>query len=73
MTETEITVYDELDAYGKPVGVGQVFKNELAGMKKERKQKVDFKGMFEKICESADSSTPFETAAVEQISMSEVT
>ena len=49
MTETEITVYDELDAYGKPVGVGQVFKNELAGMKKERKQKVDFKGMFEKI------------------------
>ncbi len=72
MTETEMTVYDELDEYGKPVGIGQVFKNELAGMKKERKQKADFKGMFEKICESADSPTPFGTAAAEQISMSEV-
>ena len=73
MTETEITVYDELDEYGKPVGIGQVFKNELACMKKERKQKVDFKSMFEKICESADSPTPFGAAAAEQMSMSEVT
>lgn len=55
VTETEITVYDEgLDKYGKPQGLGQIFKNELAEKKKENKPKVDFKSMFGKICQSSD-------------------
>ncbi len=53
VTETEITVYDEgLNNYGRPQGLGQVFKNELANLKKESKPKVDYKSMFSKICES---------------------
>lgn len=67
MTETEVIVYDEIDEYGKPVGVGQVFKNELAGKTFERKQRADFKGMFGKICEDADSPTPFDHPAAEQL------
>ena len=67
MTETEVIVYDEIDEYGKPVGVGQVFKNELAGKTFERKQRADFKGMFGKICEDADSPTPFVHPAAEQL------
>ena len=55
VTETEITVYDNgLDKYGKPQGLGQVFKNELAEKKKESKPKIDFKSMFGKICQSSD-------------------
>ena len=55
VTETEITVYDNgLDKYGKPHGLGQVFKNELAEKKKESKPKIDFKSMFGKICQSFD-------------------
>lgn len=54
VTETEITVYDEgLDKYGKPQGLGQVFKNELAEKKKELKPKIDYKSMFGKFCESS--------------------
>ncbi|MCM1440222.1 MAG: replication protein [Roseburia sp.] len=52
VTETEVTVYDEIDNYGKPQGVGQVFKNELADKKNETKPKVDYKSMFGKICEN---------------------
>lgn len=54
VTESEITVYDEgLDKYGKPQGLGQVFKNELAEKKKEFKPKIDYKSMFGKFCESS--------------------
>lgn len=54
VTETEITVYDEgLDKYGRPQGLGQVFKNELAEKKKELKPKIDYKSMFGKFCESS--------------------
>lgn len=52
VTETEVIVYDEIDNYGKPKGLGQVFKNKLAEMKKETKPKVDYKSMFGKICET---------------------
>ncbi len=66
VTETEIIVYDEgLDKYGKPQGLGQIFKNELAEKKKELKPKIDYKSMFGKICESsADGNDVF---AVEQL------
>ena len=67
VTETEITVYDNgLDKCGRPQGLGQVFKNELADMKKESKPKVDFKSMFGKICESsADGADIFNSSAVQ--------
>ena len=66
VTETEVIVYDEgLDKYGKPQGLGQNFKNELADKKKELKPKVDYKSMFGKICESsADGEDVF---AVKQL------
>ncbi len=66
VTETEIIVYDEgIDKYGKPQGLGQNFKNELADKKKELKPKIDYKSMFGKICESsADGADVF---AVEQL------
>lgn len=66
VTETEVIVYDEgLDKYGRPQGLGQNFKNELADKKKELKPKIDYKSMFGKICESsADGEDVF---AVEQL------
>ncbi|MDE6667677.1 MAG: hypothetical protein K2K38_04950 [Clostridia bacterium] len=66
VTDTEVIVYDEgLDKYGKPQGLGQNFKNELADKKKELKPKVDYKSMFGKFCESSvDGSEVF---AVEQL------
>lgn len=68
VTETEITVYDEgLDSYGKPQGLGQIFKNELADKKKENKPKVDFKSMFGKICESPDDGVDLFPPTSEQI------
>lgn len=39
VTESEVTVYDEIDKNGKPQGLGQVFKNELADKKKKINQK----------------------------------
>ena len=67
VTETEVVVYDEgLDKYGKPQGLGQVFKNELADKKKESKPKFDFKSAFGAICESPDDSTDiFNSSAVQ--------
>lgn len=58
MTESEITVYEELDKFGKPVGLGQVFKNELAGMKYERKKTTDFKAIFGRFCENVSAEMP---------------
>ncbi len=52
VTLERITIYDDLDEYGKPVGVGRVFKNELAELTKEKTQKTDFVSAFEKICET---------------------
>lgn len=68
VTETEITVYDEgLDKYGKPQGLGQIFKNELADKKKESKPKVDFMSMFGKICENSSGATNIFSEGVEQL------
>ncbi len=68
VTETEITVYDEgLDKYGKPQGLGQIFRNELADMKKEFKPKFDFKSAFGKICESSSDNYDIFSAKAEQL------
>ena len=54
MTMDEITVYsDGVDDKGNPQGLGRVFKNELAGIKKAEKKKTDFNSIFEKICENS--------------------
>ena len=67
VTDKEITVYDDgIDGYGKPKGLGQVFKNELADMKKENKPKFDYKSAFGKICESSADSEEIFPQATEQ-------
>lgn len=48
--EKEIIVYDGLDINGKPIGVGHVYKNELAERKQENKPKIDIVSVFDKIC-----------------------
>ncbi len=51
MTKTEIFVYKELDKYGKPKGVAQVLKNELAEKHEEKKEQRDFGALFAEMCE----------------------
>ncbi len=53
LTPEEITVYHEIDQYGRPSGVGQVFVNEVAALKKAKTEKRDFGAVFGKICEPA--------------------
>ena len=53
--DTEITVYsDGVGKDGKPAGIGQVFKNEVYGLRQEKKPKLDYQFIFGKICESVD-------------------
>ena len=53
VTESEVTVYNRIDNFGKPVGRGYVYKNELVNLKKElSKEKVDIKSTFDQFCES---------------------
>lgn len=50
----EILVYDEgLDEYGKPKGIGRMYKNTLIESIQKKQQtvkKMDFNAMFEKLC-----------------------
>ncbi len=55
VTHEEITVYDEIAYDGRPKGIGTVFKNELASRPKEEKKKTNFRAMFGKICEPAET------------------
>lgn len=64
VTPEDITVYNELDDKGKPKGIGQVFKNELAEKAKERPQRTDFGEVFGKFCENADFPAQSEQPAV---------
>ncbi len=51
VTEKEVIMYnDGVDKWGKPVGEGVAYENELYEMKKEPKVKFDFKELFDKIC-----------------------
>ena len=60
VSETEVTVFsDGLDNFGRPIGLGQVFKNKLANKKQEKKKPFDFISAFGKICEDADDDIPF--------------
>ncbi len=60
VSETEVTVFDDgLGKDGKPQGIGEIYKNELAEKKKEKKSKFDFKSAFDKICPPSDKDIPF--------------
>ena len=54
VTEKEITIYNGVDNYGKPACAGQVFKNDLAEKKAEKRPKVDYGAMFGKFCQPAE-------------------
>lgn len=70
ITKEEISVYSEIGADGRPKGVAQVFKNELAEQEKKQVQKTDFGALFGKICESPADS-PFDKP--EQMKIQDVT
>lgn len=61
MTDKEITVYqDGVKEDGHPAGIGEVYKNEVFGLKQEKRAKLDYRSLFENICESAvDEEVPF--------------
>ena len=61
VTAKEVVVYDNgLDEYGKPIGLGTIYKNELYEKKKEKKEKFDFQGAFGRICAPPDNDdNPF--------------
>ncbi len=67
MTDEEITVYsDGVGENGHPAGVGVVYKNEVYGLKHEKKAKLDYHSIFGKICTNADGGDcPFD--ATEQL------
>lgn len=49
--EQTVTLYnDGVDKWGKPVGIGQEYENELYGKKKDQTVKFDFVAAFDKIC-----------------------
>ena len=51
VTTDEIMIYNDIDSNGRPTGLAQVYKNELADLKKEKQEKRDFGALFGKICE----------------------
>ncbi len=54
VTDKDLTIYNGVDNYGKPAGLGQVFKNDLAEKKAEKKPKTDYGEMFGKFCQPAE-------------------
>lgn len=53
VTKEEVSVFNEVGTDGKPKGLAQMFKNELADLKREQREKRDFGALFGKICENA--------------------
>ena len=43
---------------GHPAGIAQVYKNEVYGLKQDKKPKVDFLDLFDKMCELSDGEIP---------------
>lgn len=68
VTKDEVTVFDEgINDYGRPNGLGQVYKNELAVIKKEKKARFDYKSAFGKICEnSTDDENVFSSQPIQE-------
>ena len=53
VTKDEIYLYHEIDKYGKPAGIAEVFKNELGQKQTEKKEKRDYGALFAQMCERA--------------------
>lgn len=52
ITKEDLSVYDELDDYGKPFGLPMIYRNKVAELKaKPKKKKTDFGAAFAAICE----------------------
>ena len=51
ITHEEIHVFSDITKDGRPKGLGQVYKNELAEKKKEPQEKRDFGALFGAICD----------------------
>ncbi len=55
VTKEEITVYDNgVGLDGNPLGLGQVFKNELSLQRVAKPKKTNFTELFSKLCDNAD-------------------
>lgn len=67
VTDKELTIYNGVDNYGKPAGLGQVFKNDLAEKKAERKPRTDYGEVFGKFCEPVEIPKDIFTPVAEQI------
>ncbi len=64
MTDEEITVYaDGVGEDGHPAGVGTVYRNEVFGLKQEKRAKPDYYSIFGKICTPPTTgNSPFDAA-----------
>lgn len=64
MTDEEITVYaDGVGEDGHPAGVGIVYRNEVFGLKQEKRAKPDYHSIFGKICTPPTTgNSPFDAA-----------
>ena len=51
VTDDTVTVYNELDNEGKPIGRASVYVNEVKNLKKQKKDKFDFNSVFASFCE----------------------
>lgn len=54
VTEETVTVYNELDEQGKPCGRHTVYENEVKKLKQQKKEKFDFKSVFDSFCEKVE-------------------
>lgn len=50
VTDDTVTVYEEIDSFGKPLGLGKIYKNELVDIKKQERKKESAVALFDKIC-----------------------
>lgn len=49
VTETEVRLYEGLTEQGSPLGIPTVYENEIPKMKREQKNKFDFKSVFDNL------------------------
>jgi len=55
VTDDTVTVYNELDNDGKPCGKCTVYENEVKKLKQKKKEKFDFKSIFDSFCEKVET------------------
>ncbi len=58
VSDDTVSVYNGLNEDGKPCGTPSVYENEIKKLKKDKKQKFDFKSVFDSFCEKVE--VPFQ-------------